>query len=363
MGLGWSTTTVLRVLVIGCLLSLGASNLVALAVFVRTAEEHPTDEVLTRMDQLQGTQLQVSRAVMPLNDYLITREPRYLEAYGREVGVLRTRLSAAHIFLAPETARRLDAGFAKLHDLGQRIVRLSAEEGTAAHESTLMVGFDAAGEELVVALEEPIRDQQVQLEGAREQGNALRARATLLVLGIGTVNALGLGLMLVISRSISRRVRHLIERTRRLFSSHGADHPPPAGGHGHDELGELARSIDTAHQSRDATVRTERLAAIGELAVAMRHEINNPLQAITLLAENVKEQAGEAGNARLQETCEMLQQGCAELHDRVRKLSAVLDGPSVPYAGKERMKDIHAPNASAPGPALPIAPDPSHASK
>lgn len=86
---------------------------------------------------------------------------------------------------------------------------------------------------------------------------------------------------------------------------------PVTGG---DEVGVLAEAfremLAGVRDSRAKLVQAERLAALGQIATAVAHEIRNPLAAIRLTVQLMGE---EAHDARLREDCDMLMREAARL--------------------------------------------------
>lgn len=104
-------------------------------------------------------------------------------------------------------------------------------------------------------------------------------RMALTFAGLLAATALATVLVAVaVAGSIARPVRRLADYTR-LFARDGQapSAPPPASG----ELGELTRvfvqMVEDLEQSRQTLVRASKLAAVGEMAAVMAHEIRTPL--------------------------------------------------------------------------------------
>ncbi|HWO88636.1 MAG TPA: histidine kinase dimerization/phospho-acceptor domain-containing protein [Gemmatimonadales bacterium] len=85
------------------------------------------------------------------------------------------------------------------------------------------------------------------------------------------------------------------------------------------------------HDFYQRLIRAERLAAIGEVAVTIRHEINNALAAIAGEAGLLKNSSGlrEEDRAGVETILEM----ATRINNDVRKLTMLEDAPSAPYAG------------------------------
>lgn len=84
---------------------------------------------------------------------------------------------------------------------------------------------------------------------------------------------------------------------------------------------------------QDQVIRSERLAATGQLAASIAHEINSPLQAVTLLLDTLKNK--HMGNNDLRENFELLQGVYNDIRDIVKNLLD-LNRP-----GKERKQDVN----------------------
>jgi len=124
----------------------------------------------------------------------------------------------------------------------------------------------------------------------RTPGNEILADETALTLAIvffGTVLALGVGLML--SRVVVRPVEYLHNGVMQLAAQDFRAEIPI---HSHDELGELALAFNAmANRLREARNEQQRefqrdkLSALGELSLAMAHEIRNPIGIINTAAK------------------------------------------------------------------------------
>jgi signal transduction histidine kinase len=110
------------------------------------------------------------------------------------------------------------------------------------------------------------------------------------------------------------------------------------------------------HDYYQRLIKAERLAAIGEVAITIRHEVNNALAAIV----------GEAGLLRTgaerlapqdRASVETILEMANRIGNDLMKLSSLDHAPSVSYLGGTRMLDLDAgesPSAGAPSPGQPI---------
>jgi two-component system sensor histidine kinase/response regulator len=102
---------------------------------------------------------------------------------------------------------------------------------------------------------------------------------------------------------------------------------------------QLRRTNDELHQSRRRLVEAERLAAIGEVAASVNHEINNPLCAIMLnaqlLADEIEKDPEGARRraAKIEENVERIQ----KITRRIQDLKEV---GTTEYVSGDKMLDL-----------------------
>jgi signal transduction histidine kinase len=91
------------------------------------------------------------------------------------------------------------------------------------------------------------------------------------------------------------------------------------------------------HDYYTRLVRTERLAAIGEVAVTLRHELNNALQAITaeagVLRTSPLSAHDQAGVDTILDMAQRIQRD-------VQKLASLTDAPTIDYLEGRKMVDL-----------------------
>jgi DNA-binding response OmpR family regulator len=105
-----------------------------------------------------------------------------------------------------------------------------------------------------------------------------------------------------------------------------------------------AEELEQKNQDLVATqarlVQAQRLAAIGQIGLAIRHEINNPLSTIMGHAELLLEERGSLP-PDLQKRLEVIHRGCARIRDVVRRLEGLRDDRTVEYLPGMNMIDLH----------------------
>lgn len=84
----------------------------------------------------------------------------------------------------------------------------------------------------------------------------------------------------------------------------------------------------------------EKLQAILELAGAVGHELNNPLQVITTCAELFKKRAGS--DAEMAKTCQLMDQGIEMLTEKIDKIQNITCYAAKDYVHGQKIFDIDA---------------------
>ncbi|WP_395517491.1 ATP-binding protein [Pseudorhizobium flavum] len=136
---------------------------------------------------------------------------------------------------------------------------------------------------LVAELGQRIEAEVVAIEASAEEA-ARRAAAAIdlgrkLLAGIAVlavVLALVIGIFYV-HRSLLSRINQLAHAATAISEGNAAA-AIPAGGD--DELADLARALVLFRQTRDELVQSAKLAALGQMAAGIGHELNQPLAAI-----------------------------------------------------------------------------------
>jgi DNA-binding response OmpR family regulator len=110
-----------------------------------------------------------------------------------------------------------------------------------------------------------------------------------------------------------------------------------------DLLPQVLERVRRSRAVRDALaaaehelLRTERIAAIGELTVTLHHEINNPLMAASAEIELLLAGATEQSRPGLQ----AIKISLDRIRDIVRRIGDLRDAPSTEYLGALRMLDL-----------------------
>jgi len=85
----------------------------------------------------------------------------------------------------------------------------------------------------------------------------------------------------------------------------------------------ICRDITTRLRLKQDLIRSERLAAVGEMASGVAHEINNPLAVIDTIAGLVEETLADEGDALRPETQHILKKAVERLHHQVHRVTKI----------------------------------------
>ena len=122
------------------------------------------------------------------------------------------------------------------------------------------------------------------------------------------------------------------------------------------ELRQKAEELEQQHQMLVATqeqlVRSQRLAAIGEIGLAIRHEINNPLGSILGFVDLLIAQ-GDPFPENARRKLDAIRRATIRIRDVVRRLEDIQDDRTVEYVQGIQMTDLGVQSPDPP-PARPV---------
>ncbi|WP_428031668.1 ATP-binding protein [Ancylobacter sp.] len=180
-----------------------------------------------------------------------------------------------------------------------------------------------------------------------------------LLLGIALLS-LGVAVLVgwfYVRRSLIARLERLTVAAGAIAGGGAVDLPAPAmrGYFGEDELDELSRALAIFRQTRDELVQSAKLAALGQMAAGIGHELNQPLAAIRSHAHNgavllARGRTGDAAESlgRIEGLTVRMAQSIAHLKRFARRpepeigpvsLEAVIEGALSLFA--QRIADEH----------------------
>lgn len=98
------------------------------------------------------------------------------------------------------------------------------------------------------------------------------------------------------------------------------------------------RLYDELQATREKLTEAEKLATLGEMAITLHHEINNPLQSILLSAENMQNDL-KKGNVS-QDDLDIILTGCKRVNDVLLRITNLKRVRSSKYIGDTDMLDL-----------------------
>lgn len=231
---------------------------------------------------------------------LIEQGPDHLAHYARVAAATRQAVARLQALADTPHERELAAEISRLVDENDRDFRTTV---VPAIERGEKVDARAAGT-LLESVVDRVVDIDAQLnasfEARGEEADAVAAAASRQAV-IATVTCFALAILLAaavglwITRFILRRVGALQGGARRVGAG---DLDARIGLTGHDEFAELGAAFDQMTNSlahgQAALVRSQKLAAIGQVAAGVAHEINNPLSVLLGYVKILRKQGGAA---------------------------------------------------------------------
>jgi signal transduction histidine kinase len=103
---------------------------------------------------------------------------------------------------------------------------------------------------------------------------------------------------------------------------------------------ELARKNQELIKAQERIIRMERLAAVGEVGLAIRHEINNPLGTILGYAQLLLLQA-EGLPSEVCKKLEAISRGAVRIRDIIQQLEEMREERAMEYLPEISMTDLH----------------------
>ncbi|MCO5093181.1 ATP-binding protein [Bosea sp. (in: a-proteobacteria)] len=184
------------------------------------------------------------------------------------------------------TARQITQRLVGLADTNAGLPGLKRAELAAAADAQRLI---AESRRLITELgtlvsQEVRRTEAVAKEAADRSAQAIRLGRDLLlaIAAASLIGALAIGWFYV-RRHLVARLRVLTEAATSIAGGQSSALPPQTG---NDELGDLARALAVFRQTRDDLIQAAKLAALGQMAAGLSHELNQPLAAIRSHAHN-----------------------------------------------------------------------------
>ncbi|WP_052950632.1 ATP-binding protein [Devosia limi] len=154
-----------------------------------------------------------------------------------------------------------------------------AEAQRVTEENQRLV--EQLGEEIRAEVSETERNAEAAAVRARQAIETGR-RWLLLIAVLAITSAILIGYFYVY-RSLLLRIRHLANAAANIAEGKSGTLIQPQG---RDELGDLATALNIFRRTRDDLIQSAKLAALGQMAAGIGHELNQPLAAIQSHSHN-----------------------------------------------------------------------------
>ena len=210
--------------------------------------------------------------------------------------------------------------FPNIDILNQSDIRKKSQSYTSDNKvlSIVRINYDPSNPEryLGVVL---VTDTETMLAGSE----SLRNQSILVVAGLAILGFLG---TMLASARMLRPVKMIAAATKDLAEGRDIKMPEVKS---NDEVGELVRSFGYMKeqleekekallQSQANASHVNKMAALGEMAGGIAHEINNPIQVVSLIAARVKRRASKSQNT-------VLEEDMTKIMDTVNRIAQIID--------------------------------------
>jgi signal transduction histidine kinase len=172
-----------------------------------------------------------------------------------------------------------------------------------------------------------LADMMRHVTSLRREVEQISSQARESLIGIIVLVALVLGIVglvigLLVARGLSEPIKALSAATRRIGQGEEASSLPTDRS---DEIGDLARDLEKMASGLRQSGRMARLATVGEVAVGVAHELNQPLSTIRMAADNALVALDDDPLDRpyLNDKLELVSQLAGRMGEQIQRMCAV----------------------------------------
>lgn len=188
-----------------------------------------------------------------------------------------------------EDLRQIQAALDQLETLA--VLDEMVDPREVLEDVSLQGGIEQQFKKLAEKSRSAITRLRAEVQAAQSRTERLTLTFTLIIAALGVFAAVGVFLTL-------RPLRRLTEGVRKLSGGDWSQRVSPSAPGREDEVSQLAREFNhmaSALEERERRLlRGERLAAAGQLAAQITHEIRNPLSSVALNAELLEDELADA---------------------------------------------------------------------
>lgn len=246
---------------------------------VRTWQGHQGERAAPDVGLQLGPAFEANfkKALIARNDFI-----------GKARGTIEDALADPERFGVAEPRHELAGIRDRLEELEQLAARDETLEPRQVLQDVRSQGqIEQRFKQLAIESQGAVEHLRGEVQSAQNRTERLTLGLTLGVSALGVLAAVGVFLTL-------RPLRRLAEGVRKLGAGDWSQRVSPSGPAREDEVSQLAREFDhmaEALQERERRLlRGERLAAAGQLAAQITHEIRNPLSSVALNAELLEDE-------------------------------------------------------------------------
>lgn len=295
------------------------------------------EQVYAEESALAKASYAVSHSILKWQERFFSSElpPAFEEQVALDVELIQAGLQGLLGF-HPELAEDIDR-------LSRDVTRLRAEPSLGN-----MIWLRDHGQELNEDLEKVTRQMRARRAMLRDSYGKTYDNMSVIAVSAGLLGAIffGVAITLFMTR-LARDIKKLAARALAIVSGYRG---PPVEVMRHDEVGDLMEAVNGMQSelrhweqqlqiSREQHFHKEKMAAIGSLAAAVAHEINNPIAAIAGIAESLKDagRCAHGGDTDVDAAELILTQA-----RRIAIISRQIAELTAPHSPEEELLDLNA---------------------